>query len=80
MLLASLKPASAEQEYRKAISLADTPLMVPEYKLHLVAALSPLGKYAEAADLLTGMIEEDPDNAVYRDALQQARRRAASHG
>lgn len=72
VLLASLKPASAEQEYRKAISLAEAPLMVPEYKLHLVAALSPLGKYTEAADLLTGMIEDDPDNPVYRDALATA--------
>jgi Tfp pilus assembly protein PilF len=69
VLLASLKPASAEHEYRRAISLAETPQMIPEYKLHLVAALSPLGKYEEAADLLAGMIEEDPDNPVYRDAL-----------
>jgi Flp pilus assembly protein TadD len=72
VLLASLKPASAEQEYRKAISLAEGPRMVREYKLHLVAALSPLGKYTEAADLLTGMIEEDADNPVYRDALATA--------
>jgi Flp pilus assembly protein TadD len=69
VLLANLKYASAEEEYRKAIRLAEALDPVFDYKLHLIAALSAQGKYEEAAALLSGMIEDDLDNPVYRDAL-----------
>lgn len=71
-LLVNRKAQSAELEYRKAIARAETPTLLSEYQLHLIAALSAQGKHRDAAALLSEMIEDKPDDPVYRDELATA--------
>ena len=71
-LLVNRKAQSAELEYQKAVARAETPTLLSEYQLHLIAALSAQGKHQDAAVLLSEMIDDNPDDPVYRDELATA--------